>query len=147
MINRLFLRILNRPASDDEITRSLILFTEKIQEDHQHLVSQLKEAESSIKDWLEKEEAVRFEAIASAKNELASYKKNTAEAVKRANDKRNTRIQTAKDALAAFDKTLPAKLKKWESDFSSGKSAWRDVNLSKISSKMPGPNMPGVCVQ
>ena len=138
LINRLFLRILNRPASDDEITRSLILFTEKIQEDHQHLVSQLKEAESSIKDWLEKEEAVRSEAIANAKNELASYKKNTAEAVKRANDKRNTRIQTAKDALAAFDKTLPTKLKKWESDFSSGKSAWKDVNLSKISSKMPG---------
>jgi WD40 repeat protein len=138
LINRLFLRILNRPASDDEINRSLGLFTEKIQEDHQNLVSQLKEAEFSIKDWLEKEEAARAEAITQAKNELASYKQHTADAVKQANDKRNARIQATKDALATFDKTLPARLKKWERDFSSGKSAWRNVNLSKISSKMPG---------
>jgi len=34
LIDRLFLRILNRPASEEEINRSLSLFTETIEGDH-----------------------------------------------------------------------------------------------------------------
>ena len=138
LINRLFLRILNRPASDDEINRSLGLFTVRINEDHRDLVSQLEEAESGIKDWLENKEKVRIESISRAKNQLSSYKEKMAETVRRANDKRNSKIQASKVKLANFDKTLPGKLKKWEHDLSSGKSVWENLNISRISSKMPG---------
>lgn len=138
LINRLFLRILNRPASNEEINRSLSLFTEKIQVDHQDLVAQLKEAESSVKSWLEKMEKARADGINQAKGQLANYKQKTEEMVKMANEKRNARIKTAKDALALFDEMLPVKLKEWEREFSTGKSSWQNLNLSSISSKMPG---------
>ena len=48
LIDRLFLRILNRPASEKEINRSLGLFNETIEETTK-LILQLEEAESKIK--------------------------------------------------------------------------------------------------
>ena len=138
LIDRLFLRILNRPASEKEINRSLGLFTETIEGDHKTLILQLEEAESKIKDWLEKEEEARSLAIANAQKKLNAYKEETASAVKEANDKRRARIDSARANLSKFDASLPSRLVKWENDFSSGKSEWSNLNLTNISSKMPG---------
>ena len=58
--------------------------------------------------------------------------------IKKANDARNARITKAKTNLASFDKSLPVKVMQWESDFAAGKSQWTNLDISKISSKMPG---------
>jgi hypothetical protein len=138
LIDRLFLRILNRPASEEEIKRSLGLFTETIEGDHEDLIVKLEEAESKIKDWLEKEEKARALAIVNAQKKLNAYKEETAAAVKEANDKRRARIDSARGNLSKFDASLPSRLVNWENDFSSGKSEWSNLNLTNISSKMPG---------
>ena len=138
LINRLFMRILNRPATSEEINRSKQLFTEQIDGDHSLLIEKLMHAESKIKDWLQDQEKKRDDAISIARKELDEYNAQIAESVKKANDARNAKIAKAKENLSSFDKTLPVKVEKWESDYSSGKSQWSDLNISNISSKMPG---------
>ena len=138
LINQLFLRILNRPATGEEINRSKSLFSSQIDGDHSLLIEKLEAAEFEIKDWLQDEEKKRGDAIAKAHNELDAYKTQTAEAVRKANEVRNDRISKAKTNLASFDKTLPVKVTQWELDFVSGKSKWANLDISKISSKMPG---------
>ena len=138
LINRLFLRILNRPARGVEIERCLSLFGGQIEGDHQKLVEQLGKEEEAIKDWLEAEEKARDDSISQAQDRLSEYQEETAEEVNLANRKRNARIKEATDALHAFDKTLPQRLTQWERDFAGGKSVWENLKLDKISSKIPG---------
>ena len=141
LINQLFLRILNRPATEDEIKRSQSLFAGQIDGDHSQLIKKLEAAELEIKDWLHVQEEKRNQAIAKARNDVEAYKIQTAEAVKQASDARNARINKAKNNLASFDKTLPLKVMQWELDFAAGKSQWTNLDISKISSKMPGLNL------
>lgn len=138
LINQLFLRILNRPASTDEINRSKQLFAGQIENDHSLLLKNLENAESKIKDWLQRQEKKRNDAIAEALKELESYKAETADAFNKANATRNHKIAKAKKSLSEFDGTIPVKVKKWELDHVAGKSKWSDLDLSNISSKMPG---------
>ena len=56
LINQLFLRILNRPATEDEIKRSQSLFAGQIDGDHSQLIKKLEAAELEIKDWLHEQE-------------------------------------------------------------------------------------------
>jgi hypothetical protein len=53
LINNLFLRILNRPASKNEVEQSLKLFADQLQHDHQSLTKQLKEEERDIRESLD----------------------------------------------------------------------------------------------
>ena len=138
LINQLFLRILNRPASTDEINRSQQLFAGQIESDHSLLLKKLEIAESKIKDWLLEQNKKRSDAISVSLKNLESYKAQTAEAVKKANDSRNDKIAKAKKNLSLFDETIPVKVKKWELDHIAGKSNWSDLDISDISSKMPG---------
>ena len=138
LINDLFLRILNRPAKDAEIEKSLSLFGGQIEGDHEKLVVQLGEEEAGIRDWLDQEERAREESIRLAQVNVSKYQEKTAEQVRIASQKRQARIQVATDALDAFDKTLPQRLSQWEKDFSLGKSVWKNLGLEDISSKMPG---------
>ena len=138
LIDRLFFRILNRPASEEEIDRSLGLFTETIDGDHRSLTAKLEKAESKIKDWLKKEEADRAVNISRAKDQLEDYREKTAADVKAANDQRHARIKAAQADLTKFDGTLPVKLERWEKGYASGKSKWSNLDLTSIRSKMPG---------
>ena len=138
LIQQLFLRILNRPATEEEINRSKSLFAGKIDGDHSRIIEKLKEAESKIKDWLYEQEEKRNDAIVKARNNLEAYKVQTADDVKKANDIRNAKIANAKADLASFDTTIPVKVVQWETDFAAGKSRWTNLDISKITSKMPG---------
>ena len=114
------------------------MFAGQIESDHSLLLKKLENAESKIKDWLQRQEKKRNEAIAEALKELESYKAVTAEAFKKANDTRNHKIAKAKKSLSEFDETISVKVEKWELDHVAGKSKWSDLDLSDISSKMPG---------
>ena len=84
LINNLFLRILNRPASKSEIEQSLKLFADQLQHDHQSLTKQLKEEERDIKESLDAKERERELAISRANAEINDYREKTAHAVKEA---------------------------------------------------------------
>ncbi|MDG1325113.1 MAG: DUF1553 domain-containing protein [Opitutales bacterium] len=138
LINNLFLRILNRPASKNEIEQSLKLFADQLQHDHQGLTKQLKEEERGIKESLDAKERERKLAISRANAEINDYREKTAHAVKVATEKRKLEIKKAKDAVSLFDQTLPARLAQWEDEYSQGISKWENLDLGKVTSQMPG---------
>ena len=138
LINNLFLRILNRPASKSEIEQSLKLFADQLQHDHQSLTKQLKEEERDIKESLAAKERERELAISRANAEINDYRGETAHAVKEATEKRKLEIKKAKDAVTLFDQTLAARLAQWEDEYSKGISKWENLDLGKVTSQMPG---------
>ena len=138
LVNRLFVRILNRPATEKEIQASLVLFKDAIDSDHSGLEKALEDAQKDIKAELDAKEQARAEKMAKAEDEMKAYQAKTAPAVKKANDERNARIKKADDALKGYDKDLPAKLSAWERDQKEGKSLWKNLDMSNVSSKISG---------
>ena len=137
LINRLFIRILNRPATEKEINTSLTLFSANIDLDHSALQKELDVAQKDIKAELDQKEKARTDAIAQIESEIKAYQSKMAAPVKKANDERNARIKKANELLKAFDKDLPAKLAAWEKDQMEGKSIWKNLDMSNVSSKIP----------
>ena len=138
LINRLFLRILNRPATDKEIETSIGLLGDQIDGDHATLQQKLDVAQKDIKAELDAKEKVREEAIAKANGAIKAYQMKIAPQVKKANDDRNARIKKADDALKGFDKELPAKVAAWEKNYHAGKSVWKDLDMSGVTSGIAG---------
>ena len=138
LINRLFIRILNRPATEKEIQASLALFADEIDGDHADLEKELELAQKDIKAELDKKEKTRAEAIAKVESELKAYRAKTAPAVQKANDERNDRIKKAEEALMVFDEGLAAKIVAWEQSHKAGKSIWRNLDMGNVTSKIPG---------
>ena len=138
LIDRLFLRILNRHAGKKEIEASLKLLSAGIQGDHEALEKQLEVAQQDIKVELAAKEKARLEAIAKAEGNLKKYRDETAVAVKKANDDRNARIKKAESALKTYDADLPSKVSAWEKDFHAGKSVWKDLAIREVTSGIPG---------
>jgi hypothetical protein len=138
LISELFLRILNRSATDKEIDASLGLLGKDIEGDHLVLEKQMEKAQAGIKEELDAKEKARGEAIAKAEKALKAYQEKVASAVKKATDDRNARIKKADGALKAFDQELPAKLAVWEKDFHAGKSIWKDLDMGDVTSNVAG---------
>ena len=95
-------------------------------------------AQKDIKAELDAKEKTRADSIAKVEDELKAYQSKIAAAVKKANEERNARIKKSEDALKGFDKDLPAKLAAWEKDQKEGKSSWMNLDMSNVSSKIPG---------
>ncbi|MBU62071.1 MAG: hypothetical protein CMI26_06175, partial [Opitutae bacterium] len=53
-------------------------------------------------------------------------------------DERNARIKKADESIKAFDKGLPAMIVSWEKDYQSGKSIWKNLDMTDVTSKIPG---------
>ena len=138
LVNKLFLRILNRSATDKEIDASLGLLGKDIEGDHLVLETQVEKAQEGIKEELEAKEKARDEAIAKAESELKGYQEKMALSVKKSSDERSARIKKANDGIKAFDKELPVKLVAWEKDHLSGKSIWKNLDMANVTSKIPG---------
>ncbi|MDW8367182.1 MAG: DUF1553 domain-containing protein, partial [Abditibacteriales bacterium] len=111
VINEIFLRILNRPATESEI-KATIEAMNRIEEDHRQLVEALKKREAEVAELRPKQEKEREEAIAKAKEELAAYEKELAPIL--AQREKEKAERTAK---------LEAELKKYEAERLPVKSA------------------------
>jgi len=90
IVERLFLRILNRPPSRQELQAGLDAFRQ-IEADHQRLAAQLQE-----------------------------HRQKVAEKVERYKQEQARRVAAAEAALAEYEKTLPAELAKWEKQSQGG---------------------------
>ncbi len=113
LVNDLFLRILNRPATEGEI-QACLADLELVDEDHRELAEALgkKEVEFALqRPQLERE---REASIAKATSALSDYEAEYAP--KRAEQEKAKAEQTAKleGELKAYEATLPSKLAEWE---------------------------------
>ena len=105
VIQELFLRILNRPATPAEIKACLDVFYQ-IDRDHQKLVAALREREAYWAQTKPKLEKERLEAVAKAKAELEAHQKAIAPKVAQMEKERQERIVHAEQELQKYEKEL-----------------------------------------
>jgi WD40 repeat protein/mono/diheme cytochrome c family protein len=113
LVNELFLRIINRPATADEIA-ALIDSMNAIEGDHAALIQALQERETwwtERKPQLEKE---RVDAIAKATADLDAYQKEIAPRIAEEEAKRQAGIAAAQAELKKFTDELPKHIAAWE---------------------------------
>ncbi|MBX6311698.1 MAG: DUF1553 domain-containing protein, partial [Isosphaeraceae bacterium] len=113
LIEELFLRILNRPASAAEI-EACLKDMQAVEEDHRRLAEALgqREAEFALKrPQLERD---REAAIAAAKAALADYERELAPRLAEQEKQRAAAIAKLEADLKAYEPTLAGKLADWE---------------------------------
>lgn len=113
LVNELFLRILNRPATNAEVNATLATM-KSVTEDHRKLVAALKQREEEVKPLRVKQEKEREEAIAEAKKELTAYEKEIAPRVAEAERKKAERTAALEADLKQYEGELPGKIAAWE---------------------------------
>ena len=100
LIDELFVRIFNRPATDQEIQAALTSMN-AIDNDHQSVAQELTERDTWWKGEKPKREAARQKSIAETKADLAAYEKQIAP--RRAEEEKQ-RLAKEKAAQADYDK-------------------------------------------
>jgi WD40 repeat protein/mono/diheme cytochrome c family protein len=117
VIRELFLRILNRPASDAEIGATRAAFAEQ-EVDHLQLVADAARRQAEVDKALPAREAKRAEGIAAAEAAVQKRQAEIAPQVAEAETKREAAIAAAKAGLDEYEKALPARV----ADFERGQS-------------------------
>ncbi len=114
VVNELFLRILNRPATDKEVS-AVIDQLKSGDGDHDKLVKALAEREAFVAPIRAKQEKDRELAIAKAKADIEAHTKAIEPAVKKAEEARLANIKKQEEVLKAYETTeLPKKQVAWE---------------------------------
>ncbi|MFO0893116.1 MAG: hypothetical protein U0790_28760 [Isosphaeraceae bacterium] len=113
LINELFVRVLNRPATPEEIA-TCKGDMESIDNDHRRLAEALgrREVEHALKrPQLERE---RLAAIAAAQKALADYQKELAPRLAEKEKEKAAKSARLEADLKAYESGIPAKLEAWE---------------------------------
>jgi WD40 repeat protein/mono/diheme cytochrome c family protein len=111
VINMLFLRILNRPATPTEVEKCLKA-VQTIQADHQKLEKDFKDREVFAAAEHDRLEKARVAAIDKAKTELEAYEKEIAPRVAEAEKQRLATIDRLTQELKAYEAELTDKVSK-----------------------------------
>jgi len=109
LVGEVFLRILNRPATEGEIDVALKTLV-RIDEDNQMLAGRLAQREEEVKPVRAQQEQQREAAIAKANEELAAYEKELAPKLAQLEKEKAEKTVKLQQELAAFEKSLDPKL-------------------------------------
>jgi WD40 repeat protein len=131
LVDELFLRILNRPATEKEIKATLASM-QGVGQDHLKLVAALKQREAEVKPLRVKQEKEREHNIAAAKAELATYEKALAPRLVEAERQKAERTAALQGELKTYEGTLPAKIADWEKKQNTGVQ-WMPLDPSALS--------------
>ena len=114
VVDELFLRILNRPATEKEAKECLAVFGE-IEADNTKLIALMKNREKVAADGKEKREKDRVEAIAKAKTDFEAYDKQIAPKKAAEGEKvRQAGIAAAQAEVKKYEAAMPEKIAAWE---------------------------------
>ncbi|MFO0849312.1 MAG: DUF1553 domain-containing protein [Gemmataceae bacterium] len=124
LVNELFLRVLNRPATRAQIAACKPMLR-AAQADHDRLTAALKAREDEVAPLRRKQETERRWALARAKGVLAAYEKELAPKRAEAEKQRQARVAAADKAVADYDKTrLPARVAAFEKAHAADAVKW-----------------------
>ncbi len=114
LVNELFLRILNRPATEAELQACLSSF-EEVSADHRRLAEELGKAEVDFALKRPQLERVRDAAIAGAEAAIAAYQTELTPRLAELERQRTERIAQAEKALAEYEAgPFNARIAEWE---------------------------------
>ena len=112
LVEKLFLRVLNRPPTKEEIERC-VAYIQGTKSTHEQLVAELKAYEEKIRPEMERLEAERKKRIEEAEKALAAYRKQIAPRQKKLEEERAARIAAAEKAVKAYEESLRQRVEKW----------------------------------
>ena len=130
LFNEVFLRILSRPATQQEIAASLELVPQ-VQEEFENVTGRLEVLEAKYADSLERLAKQRETKIAAAEAAVQAREEEIAAEVAEQARQRQERINKAQEALASYDETVPEKLASWTSALSAD-ADWLSLDPSGL---------------
>ena len=130
LVAEIFLRVLNRPATTQEIEVAMAALR-RLPEEHKQLTARLEEGQKQSAAVAAQQEQERQKAIARAKQEVEAYEKQTAPQVAAQERERQQQIAKAEAALRESEKTLPQRMAAWEQQ-AKNKTAWTPLVASKL---------------
>ena len=113
LVNELFLRILNRPATAIETKKGLAALA-AIESEHKLVVAELAALEKTFAPIIAQKESVRQAAINQAQTNLNAYQKEIAPREAALDQQQKERLAAAEGALKNYDATIADKLAAWE---------------------------------
>jgi hypothetical protein len=138
LVDEIFTRVLNRPASDGEIARTLESWS-LIEQEHKNLTAALDEKEKEQAPIIAKQEAERVATIDSAKKGLARYEKEIAPKVADAEKKRKESVVAAAAAVKDYEqKNVAAAQARFETTVPIAKTYTGWVPLDLLDPKATG---------
>jgi hypothetical protein len=131
LVDELFLRTLNRHASEKETTSTLESL-KVIDEEHAKLTAALAEREAWWAPQYAQKQQERAQAVVAAKAAVDARLIAIAPQVAEAERKREEKIAAAAKELAAFEETLPARLAEWEKSLEPSRltTAWTPLSIT-----------------
>lgn len=130
VVNRLFLRFLNRPGNNDEIAAATGMF-DQLEKEHAQLVDNLNKYEKELAPKLAQLELDRQNRIAGLQTELDAYREITKLRGPRLEKERQDKISAAQAAIAANDKKLLKQLPKFEAG-QTKKTRWQPLDAVEM---------------
>lgn len=115
LVQEVFVRILNRPASESEVDTAIANMRD-LEKEHARLTNDLAKAESAWAITREKKEKERKEVIGNAEKELTAYLAEHAPKVAAMERERQEKIANAEHVVQEIEPSLSAKLEKWETE-------------------------------
>jgi len=132
LVNDIFLRVLNRPATDKE-TESTLSLLSSVDTDHTRITNELAPLEVKMVPVIADLTHQRDQAIAHAKADLATYDEMTKSLKTELEKRRQTEIETKRSQLKDYEKLLPAEAAFWETKNNPGdsKTTWVPVEIKE----------------
>lgn len=132
VITELYLSILNRPPSADEIQLGIDLMGQ-LPKEHANLVKTLEEYERELKPIRERLERERTERIAKATNTLKAYEKEIQPREQQADREQQQRIAAARTSLADYKLHIADHQIAWESSGIDQVTRWKTLDPKALS--------------
>jgi len=125
LIGEVFLRVLNRPATAEEIEVGLAELR-RLPAGHKQLAARLADTEKQSAAITARQEQERQKAIARAKQEVEAFERQIAPRLAVQERERQRQIAGAEGALRELEKALPLRLAAWEQQARNA-TAWRPL--------------------
>jgi WD40 repeat protein len=133
LVNDVFMRVLNRPAAESEITNALALLA-TVDSDNSKLTNRLDELELKFAPVIADLKKQREEAIAKAKADLATYDEMTKTLKAELEKRHQSEISLREAELKEAERLLPVEVALWETknNLAEPKAIWQLVEPQKI---------------
>lgn len=135
LVDQMFLQILNRPATDQEINAVLEL-SQSLSREHEELVVERDTYADSIAPVLAQKEAARQAAIAAAETALQQYTEESRPAREAAAKAREDRIAMAQKAVDDYLAESPQRVAAWEATAETSGTPWSTLVFSELGSNI-----------
>ncbi len=134
LVNEVFLRVANRPATEPETKKTLALL-EAVRTDNANITNELSALEVKSAPGIAELERLRVEAIALAKTNLGTYDEMTKSLRAELEKRRQSELTLTQRELKDYEKLLPAQAAFWEtkSNPAETKTTWVPLDLQKVS--------------